>query len=55
MADIADAQTFGWKQHGSFDIGHLDKLHPLLRPDPLAAAEGFLVARAVPADMMKIQ
>jgi len=55
MADVADAQPLGGKQHGGFDICHLDKLHPFLWPDAFAAAERFFIARAMPADMMKIQ
>src|SRR5262245_26779525 len=55
MADVADTQSLGRKKHGGFDIGHLDKLHPFLWPHPFATAEGLLVTRAVPADMMKIQ
>jgi hypothetical protein len=55
MADVADAQPLGRKQHRGFDIRHLDEVHPFPRPDPLTAAERFLIPRAMPADMVKIQ
>ncbi len=55
MADVADAQPFGRIEHGKFEIRHLDKLQPLLGPDPLAAAEGFLIARRMAADVMKVE
>jgi hypothetical protein len=55
MADVADTQPSSRKEHGAFEIGHLDDFLPFLGPDTAAAAKGFFVARRVAADVMKIK